>query len=143
MVLFWYVAAFKKLFVEFRVKRIEVPWIKIFLRDAERFTKTLEVHNFSRTQEFDWFTNIGVFYQAKNVVVGGAGFLFCCTLIYTTKTLSFLFILQIMHDLLPVTHFLQKVNFYFTDAFVCGTLLKRRNCYCAFCFNDLYCCNFR
>ncbi len=107
------------------------------------FTKTLEVHNFSRTQEFYWFTNIGVFYQAENVVVGGAGFLFCCTLIYTTKTLSFLFILQIMHDFLPVTHFLQKVNFYFTDAFVCGTLLKRRNCYCAFCFNDLYCCNFR
>lgn len=47
------------------------------------FTKALEVHNLPLTQEFNRFADIGFFNQAEDIVVGGAGFLFCDTFIST------------------------------------------------------------
>jgi len=66
------------------VNSIEVFAVKFILCDAQCLTETLEVHDFALTQEFDGLTYIGVFNQTQNVVVGGAGFLLCCTFVNTT-----------------------------------------------------------
>ena len=47
------------------------------------FTEALEMHNFSLTKELNRFADIGFFNQTEDIVVGGAGFLFCGTFINT------------------------------------------------------------
>ena len=39
------------------------------------------MHDFPLTQEADGIADLGILYQTKDVVVGGAGFLLCCNLI--------------------------------------------------------------
>jgi len=43
--------------IKFRVERIEVLGVKLILYDSESFTEPLEVYNFPRAKEFDWFTD--------------------------------------------------------------------------------------
>ena len=49
------------------------------------FTEALEVHNLPLAQELNRFADIGFFNQAEDIVVGGAGFLFCDTFINTNN----------------------------------------------------------
>jgi len=44
----------------------------------QRFTKALEVNDFTCAQEFDRLTHIGVVNQAQQVVISGARLLLCC-----------------------------------------------------------------
>lgn len=66
------------------VKGIEVLKVQFFLHGTEGFSETLEMHNFSFSQEADGVYNIRVFDDTEYVVVSGACFLFCCNLIRTT-----------------------------------------------------------
>lgn len=65
------------------IKSIEVFAVQIILCDAEGFTETLEVYDFALAQEFDRLTDIRLFNQAKDVVIGRSGLLFCYTFIST------------------------------------------------------------
>lgn len=49
------------LFVKFRIECVEVACVEVLLRDAERFTESLEVHNFSCAQKLDWITYFRIF----------------------------------------------------------------------------------
>ena len=51
------------------VKGIEVLCIEVILRDAQRITETLEVHDFTLAEEFNRFTYIGVVNQTQKVVL--------------------------------------------------------------------------
>jgi hypothetical protein len=42
------------------------------------------VDDFTFPQETDGFTDLWVFYEAQDIVVGGSCFLFCCDLVKTT-----------------------------------------------------------
>lgn len=53
--------------------------------DSQGFTESLEVDDFPGTQEFYGFADITVMYQTQDVVIGGAGFLFCGIFINTTN----------------------------------------------------------
>ncbi len=63
--------------IECWIECIEVLTVQVILHNPETFTKTLEVYNFSCTQEFNRIINIWViFYKAKNIVVSSTCFLF-------------------------------------------------------------------
>lgn len=66
------------------VKRIEVPGVQVILGNAQGFTEALVVDDLPGSEELDGFTDIRILDQAQNVVVGGAGFLFCCNCERTT-----------------------------------------------------------
>lgn len=70
--------------VKSRIKCIEVFGIQFILGDAKRFTESLEMDDFPYTEIADGVTDIRVFYHTKDIVVGGAGFLFCCNCERTT-----------------------------------------------------------
>lgn len=59
------------------VKCIEIFSIQIVLQDPQSFTETLEVHDFSGSQEFDRFDNVWIIDKPQDIVVGRAGFLLC------------------------------------------------------------------
>lgn len=61
-----------------RIERIEIFEVKLILNDSKAFAETLEMYDFTLTQESDWVGNFRVFYETENVVVGCAGFLLCC-----------------------------------------------------------------
>ena len=63
--------------IESRVTCIEVLGVKVFLYHPECFAKTLEVYDLPGTQETNRIYNVRVFYDTKNVIVSGAGFLLC------------------------------------------------------------------
>ena len=48
-----------------------------FLEHSHSFAKTLEVHDFSLTQKFDYVIDIGVVRQAKNIIIGYSCLLLC------------------------------------------------------------------
>lgn len=52
-----------------------------FLIVVKKFAETLEVNDFSFAKEFYNFVYVRVVGKPQNVVVGSAGFLFCCTLL--------------------------------------------------------------
>ena len=62
--------------VESRIERVEVLGVQTILYDAQRFTETLEVYDFSLTQKSDWIADVVVVDQAQDIVVSGAGLLF-------------------------------------------------------------------
>ena len=72
--------------IESRVTCIEVLGVKVFLYHPECFAKTLEVYDLPGTQETNRIYNVRVFYDTKNVIVSGAGFLLWGDLISTTYT---------------------------------------------------------
>lgn len=47
------------------------------MQTAEGFTKPLEVHDLTLSQEADRIADIGIFDHAQDIVICGAGFLFC------------------------------------------------------------------
>ena len=53
------------------------PFFRLSL-GLQRFTKALEVNDFTCAQEFDRLTHIGVVNQAQQVVISGARLLLCC-----------------------------------------------------------------
>ena len=63
------------------VGRIEVLSIQMVLDNPEPFTKPLEMHNLTRTQEPDRICNFLVLYQTQDIVIGAAGFLFRCQIL--------------------------------------------------------------
>lgn len=63
--------------IKFRVTNIEVLLIKSILQEPEGFTESLEMYDFALSQEADGIADFGIFDQAENVIVCGAGFLFC------------------------------------------------------------------
>ena len=70
--------------VKLRIECIEVFGIQFILNDAECFTESLEVHDFPCTQEAYRVAYFLVMDKAEDIVIGGAGFLFCCDLVKTT-----------------------------------------------------------
>ena len=46
--------------------------------NAQAFTEALVMNDFSLPQETDGINDIGIVAEAKDVVVGSAGLLFCC-----------------------------------------------------------------
>ena len=75
-----------KLFLHIKsgVECIEILAVKLILNDTQRFAETLVVNNLTHAEELDNVADIRVFYQAQDVVVGGAGLLLCCNLTSTT-----------------------------------------------------------
>lgn len=45
---------------------------------SKNFTETLKMNNFPFAEKADRVCYFRVFYHAQNIVIGGAGFLFCC-----------------------------------------------------------------
>ena len=70
--------------IESRVTCIEVLGVKVFLYHPECFAKTLEVYDLPGTQETNRIYNVRVFYDTKNVIVSGAGFLLWGDFVKTT-----------------------------------------------------------
>ena len=65
--------------VKLRVKCIEVFAVQIVLNDSEAFAKSLIVYDFAGAKEANRVSNFRVFYETKNIVIGGAGFLLTCS----------------------------------------------------------------
>ena len=72
-------------FVKRRVERIEVPAVQMIGGDSQTFTEALVMNDFSLPQEANGINDIGIVAEAKDVVVGSAGLLFCCNHISTTS----------------------------------------------------------
>ena len=64
--------------IKFRIADVEVLLIKSILQEPEGFTESLEMYNLALSQEADGIADFGIFDQAEDVIVCGAGFLFCC-----------------------------------------------------------------
>ena len=70
--------------IESRVTCIEVLGVKVLLYHPECFAKTLEVYDLPGTQKTNRIYNVRVFYDTKNVIVSGAGFLLWGDFVRTT-----------------------------------------------------------
>lgn len=69
---------FAELFVEIRVKCIEILAVQTILYQPEAFTEALVMNDFALAKIFDRITYFRIFYQTQDVVIGQAGFLLCC-----------------------------------------------------------------
>ena len=56
--------------IKFRIKGIEILGIQFILYNTKGFTETLEVHDFTGTQEADWLADVTVMHQSKNIIIG-------------------------------------------------------------------------
>lgn len=70
--------------IKFRVECIEIPAVEMVFYNVQPFAETLEMHDFAFSQETDWVADFRVFDKAQDIVIGSAGFLFCCDLVKTT-----------------------------------------------------------
>ena len=70
--------------VEFRVDGVEVFAVQIILHDTQAFAEPLEMNDLTLPEEADRIDDIRIVHHAENVVIGGAGFLFCCNCERTT-----------------------------------------------------------
>jgi|GEM_PF-3130562 hypothetical protein len=70
--------------VKFRVKCVEVLGVQVILHDAQGFAESLEMYDFTFTQELDRISYIGIVNETKDVVVSCSCFLLCCTFIKIT-----------------------------------------------------------
>ena len=50
----------------------------------ENFTKPLEMHNLSHSQETNRIADLRILYHTKNIIIRTPGFLFCCNCERTT-----------------------------------------------------------
>lgn len=76
---------FTELFVEIRVVCVVILAVQVVKNQAKAFTETLIVYNLSFAQIADRVTDFRIFDEAKNIIVGKAGFLLCCYLVRITK----------------------------------------------------------
>ena len=56
--------------VECRIAGVEVFGIEIILSNAESFTETLEVNNFTLSQESDRIFDVGIVGKTQDIIVG-------------------------------------------------------------------------
>ena len=63
------------------IEGVEVLGIQLILSQTQSFAETLEMHDFALTQELDGFTDIRLFNQTQDIVIGAACFLFCCQIL--------------------------------------------------------------
>lgn len=63
--------------VEGRIKGIEIAAVQFLLGDAEKFPESLVMNQLPFPEEPDGFAYIVVPDHAEDIVIGGAGFLFC------------------------------------------------------------------
>ena len=71
--------------IKARVKGIEIFGIKFFLNGLKSFPKSLEMNNFSGTQEFDGICNLRyISHYSENIVISRTGFLLWCNFVRTT-----------------------------------------------------------
>lgn len=70
--------------VKTRIECIEILTVQLILRNAQRFAETLEMNHLALPQEFNRSAHIRFVYQTQDIVIGCAGFLFCCHHIRTT-----------------------------------------------------------
>ena len=66
------------------IEVVDVFLIQPFLRQPQRLTEALEVHDLPGPEELDGVADVRVVGKAENVVVGNAGFLLCCDGVRTT-----------------------------------------------------------
>ena len=64
--------------VECGIERIEVPAVQFFLDDPKAFSEPLIVHDLAFSQKADGIADLGIFYKPEDIVISGAGLLFCC-----------------------------------------------------------------
>ena len=72
--------------IKFRIERIEVFAVQVFLHDPKIFTESLVMHDFTLTQETNRITDFRIFYKPENVIVSRTGFLFWGDPVSTTYT---------------------------------------------------------
>ena len=60
------------------IHAIDILLIQLLAQQFHRFTKPLEVHDFSLPQEFDDVVDIRIIGQTQNIVIGDTGFLLRC-----------------------------------------------------------------
>ncbi len=82
------------LLVESRVGEVDVFRVHFFLAKPQALAKPLEVHDLPLPQEADDVVYIWVVGKAQNVVIGEAGFLFCCNGVRTAFLEAVIFIVQ-------------------------------------------------
>ena len=70
---------FHELLVKFWVKIIVVFSVQGILQVFQSFAKPLEMDDLPFTQKTDGRDHVRVVHQTQNIVIGGAGFLLCCT----------------------------------------------------------------
>ena len=82
------------LLVKSRVGEVDVFRVYLFLAKPQALAKPLEVHDLPLPQEADDVVYIWVVGKAQNVVIGEAGFLFCCNGVRTAFLEAVIFIVQ-------------------------------------------------
>lgn len=82
------------LLVKSRVGEVDVFRVHLFLAKPQALAKPLEVYDLPLPQEADDVVYIWVVGKAQNVVIGEAGFLFCCNGVRTTFLEAVIFIVQ-------------------------------------------------
>ena len=70
--------------VKFRIDGIKVSAVQMVLHDPQAFAESLIMYDFSFPQEADGVADLRIFDQTKDVVISGAGLLFCCDFVRTT-----------------------------------------------------------
>ncbi len=58
------------------IESVEVLAVKIILGDSQGFAETLEMYNFTLSQEADGSAHVRVINQSQDIVIGGSGLLF-------------------------------------------------------------------
>jgi len=64
-----------------RVKGIEIPAVQMLLHIAEGFTESLEMDDFSFSQETDGIADFRILYYPQDIFIGRTGLLFCCQIL--------------------------------------------------------------
>lgn len=62
-------------FVKFRVKGVEIPFVKLVGQQPQIFTEPLIVHNLAFAQKTNRVLYVVIIRQPQNIVISGAGFL--------------------------------------------------------------------
>ena len=82
------------LLVKSRVGEVDVFRVHFFLAKPQTLAKPLEVHDLPLPKEADDVVYVRVVGKAQNVVIGEAGFLFCCDGVRITFLEAVIFIVQ-------------------------------------------------
>ena len=64
-----------------RVHAVNIFLIQLLSKLLHGFSKSLEMYNFSLTEEFDNIVDIGIIGHTKDVIISDPGLLLCCYLI--------------------------------------------------------------
>ena len=69
------------LHVHGRVHKVDILGIQLLTEQLHRLTEALEVDHLALPEELNNIVYIRIVAESENVVIGDAGFLFCCYLI--------------------------------------------------------------